>query len=71
MVGTRLRRQLVAYAQGRGLSSRRACALLSIARSMLGYESRLVALDAPAVAAMRRLAAQYSAVRVSAHPDLL
>ena len=59
MVGARLRRQRVAYAQGRGLSSRRACALLSIARSMLGYESRLVARDAPAVAAMRRLAAQY------------
>ena len=53
MVGARVRRQQVAYAQGRGLSSRRACALLSIARSTLGYVSRLATRDAPAVAAMR------------------
>ena len=33
MVGVRVRRQQVAYAQGRGLSGRRACALLSVARS--------------------------------------
>ena len=59
MVGARVRRQQVAYAQSRGLSSRRACALLSVARSTLGYESRLATRDAPAVAAMRRLAAQY------------
>ena len=59
MVGARVRRQQVAYAQGRGLSSRRACALLSVARSTLGYVSRLVARDAPVVAAMRTLAAQY------------
>jgi putative transposase len=42
MVGARVRRQQVAYARGRGLSSRRACALLSVARSTLGYQSRLV-----------------------------
>ena len=36
MVGARVRRQQVAYAQGRGLSRRRACALLSVARSTLG-----------------------------------
>ena len=59
MVGARVRRQQVAYAQGRGLSSRRACALLSVARSTLGYQSRLAVRDAPAVAAMRDLAAQY------------
>ena len=59
MVGARVRRQQVAYAQSRGLSGRRACALLSVARSTLGYQSRLAARDAPAVAAMRRLAAQY------------
>jgi putative transposase len=50
MVGARVRRQQVAYAQGRGLSSRRACALLSVARSTLGYESRLAVRDAPAIA---------------------
>ena len=53
MVGARVRRQQVAYAQARGLSGRRACALLSVARSTLGYQSRLAARDAPAVAAMR------------------
>jgi putative transposase len=59
MVGARVRRQQVAYAQGRGLSGRRACALLSVARSTLGYQSRLAEKDAPALVAMRRLAAQY------------
>ena len=55
MVGARVRRQQVAYAQGRGLSRRRACALLSVARSTLGYVSRLIARDAPVVPAMRTL----------------
>ena len=50
MVGARVRRQQVAYAEGRGLSSRRACALLSVARSTLGYVSRLIARDAPVAA---------------------
>ena len=59
MVGARVRRQQVAYAVGRGLSSRRACALLSVARSTLGYESRLVVRDAPVLKAMRALAGQY------------
>jgi putative transposase len=59
MVGARVRRQQVAYARSRGLSSRRACALLSIARSTMGYQSRLLRRDTPVVAAMRRLAAQY------------
>jgi hypothetical protein len=36
---------------------RRACALLSVARSALRYESRLVRRDAPVLAAMRELAA--------------
>ena len=59
MVGARVRRPQVAYARARGLSGRRACVLLSVARSTLGYQSRLVDRDAPALAAMRRLAAQY------------
>ena len=59
MVSAQVRRQQVEYAQERGLSSRRACALLSVARSTLGYESRLAAKDAPVVAAMRALSAQY------------
>ncbi len=59
MVGARVRRQQVAYARSRGLSGRRACALLSVARSTLGYASRLALRDAPVVAAMRSLADQY------------
>jgi putative transposase len=59
MVGARVRRQQVAYALGRGLSSRRACALLAVARSTLGYQPRLVMRDAPVVAVMRALADQY------------
>lgn len=43
----------------RGLSQRRACALMSVARSTLGYESRLLAKDAPVKQAMRRLAGEY------------
>ena len=59
MVSAQVRRRQVTYARQRGVSSRRACALLSVARSTLGYESRLAAKDAPVVAAMRELSAQY------------
>jgi putative transposase len=59
MVGARVRRQQVTYAEGRGLSRRHACALLSVARSTIGYVSRLVARDAPVLAPLRTLAAQY------------
>lgn len=59
MVGARVRRQQVAYAERRGLSRRRACALLSVARSTVGYESRLIARDGAVLAPMRTLAAQY------------
>ncbi len=59
MVGARVRRQQVAYARRRGLSSRRACALLSVARSTLGYTSGWPQRDAPALAVMRELAGQY------------
>jgi putative transposase len=59
MVSARVRRAQVAFVEQRGLSQRRACALLSVARSTLGYQSRLVLKDAPVVTAMRELAAQY------------
>ena len=59
MVGARVRRQQVAYARSRGLSSRRACALLSVARSTIGYASRLADKDAPVLTVMRELAGQY------------
>src|SRR5689334_9317418 len=59
MVGAPVRRRQVAYLHQRGLSLRQACALMSVARSTLRYRSRLVERDAPVVAAMRELAAQY------------
>jgi putative transposase len=59
MVSARVRREQVAYVQTRGLSCRRACALLSVARSGVGYQSRLAAKDAPVLQAMRTLAGQY------------
>jgi putative transposase len=59
MVSAQVRRRQVTYARQRGVSSRRACALLSVARATLGYESRLPVKDAPVVAAMRELSAQY------------
>jgi putative transposase len=43
----------------RGLSHRRACALLQVARSTLRYDSRRTAKDAPVLGQMRELAAQY------------
>jgi putative transposase len=59
MVSARVRREQVAYVEKRGLSQRRACALLSVARSSLGYRSRLQAKDAPVIKSMHALAAQY------------
>ena len=54
-----MRRQQVAFARARGLSGRRACAVLSVARSSVAYVSKLAARDAPVVTKMRALADQY------------
>lgn len=59
MVSAHVRRQQVAFVCERGVSQRRACALMSVARSTIRYESRLVAKDTFVVAAMRELSAQY------------
>jgi putative transposase len=59
MVSACVRRHQVAFARERGVSVRRACALLSVARSTLKYDSRLATRDAPVLMAMRELAAQY------------
>jgi putative transposase len=59
MVSACVRRQQITYVCQRGRSVRRACALLSVARSTVHYESRLARKDAPAVAVMQELAAQY------------
>ncbi len=54
-----MRRRQVDFARRRGLSQRRACRLLSVARSSLSYASRLAERDAPILDAMRELARQY------------
>jgi putative transposase len=59
MVSTAVRRQQVAYAVRRGVSCRRACKLVRVARSGLGYESKLIERDAGAGACLRELAGQY------------
>ena len=59
MVGAHQRRQQVEYARRRGLSCRRSCALLQVARSSLRYESKKAKKDAAVRERMRALAAQY------------
>ena len=59
MVSALARRKQVAYVRRRGISLHRACALLQVARSTMGYESVLAKRDAPVIAAMREIAAQY------------
>ena len=54
-----VRRKQVGYVRRRGISLRRACALLQVARSTIGYESTLEKRDAPVIAAMREFSAQY------------
>ena len=60
MVSVSARRGGVAYARERGLSARRACTLLRVARSALDYRSRKASADAPVIERMTELARQYS-----------
>jgi len=59
VVSPQARREQVAFACERGLSERRACGLLGVARSCLSYELRLPAKDKPVIEAMRSLSALY------------
>ena len=59
MVGVPARRRCVAYARERGLSARRACTLLKVARSGLDYRGTKAAADAPVVARMIERAGQF------------
>ncbi len=59
MVSSQARREQVALACERGHSKRRACELLDIARSGLGYRSVRAERDAPTLEAMQRLAGLY------------
>lgn len=59
MVSACVRRRQVAFVCQRGVSQRRARALMSVARSTLRYEPRLIKRDAPVVVAMHDLSARY------------
>jgi putative transposase len=59
VVSSQGRREQVAFACERGLSKRRACELLEVARSALTYRSVRAERDTPSLEAMKRLAAQY------------
>lgn len=59
MVSAPAKRRQVEYAKVRGLSERKACALMRTARSSLHYESWMQEKDAPALAAMSIHSAQY------------
>jgi putative transposase len=59
MVSVPARRSQVAYAAGKGLSQRRACTLMKVGRSALRYRSRKAEQDAPVLARMSELSAQY------------
>lgn len=58
-MSSQARREQVALACERGHSKRRACELMAIARSGLGYRSVRAERDRPTLEAMKRLAAQY------------
>ena len=59
MVSAPARRIAAPYAIERGARQRRACALLQVSRSTLAYMPTLPIKQAPVVAAMQRLSAQY------------
>ena len=59
MVSVQVRRAAATYAIDRGLSHRRACTLLNVARSALDYSSLLAAKDGPVLKRMTELSGQY------------
>ena len=59
MVSSQARRDQVALAMERGHTQRQACELMDLPRSMLKYRAVRAERDAPALDAMRRIAAMY------------
>jgi putative transposase len=59
VVSPQARREQVRVAVERGHSIRRACGLIGVARSMMGYKPIRAGRDAPVIAEMRSLSAQY------------
>lgn len=58
MVSVPERLKAVRYAEGRGVSQRRACRFLAVSRSMLGYRRRMPERDAPLKAELQAVAAE-------------
>ena len=58
-MSVQLRLEQARYAMGRGVTQRRACTLMSVARSGLVYECTMPAKDGPVMAAMREYSALY------------
>ena len=58
-MSVQLRLEQARYAMGRGVTQRRACTLMSVARSGLVYECTMPAKDGPVMAAMRKYSALY------------
>jgi putative transposase len=59
MVSAQARRSQVEFASHRGVSVRRACALIGVARSTMGYQPKMAAKDRPVITVMRELSSQY------------
>ena len=59
MVSPQARREQLACVRARGLSLRRACGLIGMSRATPSYTLRLPTKDAPVLAAMKELSAQY------------
>ena len=70
MVSPQARREQVALVCQRGLSKRRACGLLGIARSGLSYELRMPGQGRPGNRAQCAAVVALSTLRLSAHPHL-
>jgi putative transposase len=59
MVSAQVRREQTRFAMKRGLSQRRACALMQVGRSCLTYESKMPLKNAPVIDAMKALSGHY------------
>ncbi|MDP1635501.1 MAG: IS3 family transposase [Gallionellaceae bacterium] len=59
LVSAQARREQARFAVGRGLSQRRACALMQVGRSCMGYQAKMPIKNAPVIEAMKVLSGQY------------
>ena len=59
MVSAQVRREQTRLAMDKGLSQRRACALMQVGRSCLTYQAKMPLKNTPVIEAMRTLSGQY------------